>query len=191
MIEIRPMARADLRSVVAIHRAAFPDFFLSDLGPAFLRVFYEFVAEEGIALVAVAEDRRVAGFVAGVLHPRSFYQQLLRRRYVQVALALVPPTLRRPSTLIRVARRARQRTAADGQTPSGAELMSLAVDPARRQQGVGRALVEAFTARAGRLWLTTDAADNAEVIHFYENLRFTRTRAYITSEGRAVVELSR
>lgn len=189
MTDIRPMTRADLRDVVSVHRAAFPNFFLSFLGPAFLRVFYGFVASEGIALVAVV-DGRIAGFVAGVHDSRSFYRRLLRRRFVQVALALVPATLRRPSTIVRVARRARQRTA-DGPIHAGAELMSLAVDPEKRQQGIGRALIEAFAARAGSLWLTTDAEDNDAVIRFYENLGFTRGRGYTTAEGRALLELSR
>lgn len=190
MIGVRPMTRADLDDVVAVHRAAFPNFFLSFLGPAFLRVFYGFVVAEGIALVA-EDGGAIAGFVAGVLDSQSFYRRLARRRALQVAFAIVPAVLRRPSTLARVVRRARQRAGPGALTPAGAELMSLAVDPAHRQRGVGKALVDAFAARAGRLWLTTDAVDNDAVIRFYESLGFTRTRAYSTPEGRAVLELSR
>jgi ribosomal protein S18 acetylase RimI-like enzyme len=106
------MTRRDLDGVVAIHRAAFPNFFLSFLGPRFLRVFYGFIVSEGIGIVAL-EDGKLAGFVAGVSEPRSFYRRLVRRRFAQLALAITPTVLRHPSTLARVVRRARQRTSVD------------------------------------------------------------------------------
>jgi ribosomal protein S18 acetylase RimI-like enzyme len=57
-------------------------------------------------------------------------------------------------------------------------------------------LVAAFAksvAAAGekRLWLTTDAADNDRVIHFYESQSFSRSREFVTAEGRAMVEMTR
>jgi ribosomal protein S18 acetylase RimI-like enzyme len=195
MIDVRPMQRSDLAVVVAIHRTAFPNFFLSFLGPRFLHVFYGFVADEGIALVAL-DDGQLAGFVAGVPDSRSFYRRLLRHRVAQIALAILPVVLRRPSTLGRVVRRARQRTSAGGDEASGAELMSLAVDPSRQHSGIGRALIAAFAERVaiagvGRLWLTTDAAENDRVIRFYESQGFQRWRDFTTAEGRALVELTR
>jgi ribosomal protein S18 acetylase RimI-like enzyme len=212
MIEVRPMTQRDLPEVVAIHRAAFPNFFLSFLGPRFLRVFYGFIAREGIAIVALA-DGKLAGFVAGVLEPRRFYRRLMTRRFAQLALAITPVVLRHPSTLARVVRRARQRTSAalgdrrpgtddrrpdpiENHEPIGAELMSLAVDPGHEHRGIGRALVAAFAERVAaagerRLWLTTDAADNDRVIHFYESQGFSRSREFVTAEGRAMVELTR
>jgi ribosomal protein S18 acetylase RimI-like enzyme len=126
---------------------------------------------------------------------------------------MTPIVLRHPSTLARVARRARQRTGAgpenrrsgtddrrsdpiENHLPDGAELMSLAVDPKQEHRGIGRALVAAFVERVAasgerRLWLTTDAADNDRVIHFYERQGFARSREFVTDEGRAMVELSR
>jgi ribosomal protein S18 acetylase RimI-like enzyme len=239
MIEVRPMSQRDLGAVIAIHRAAFPNFFLSFLGPRFLRVFYGFIVSDGIAIVALA-DGKLAGFVAGVSEPRLFYRQLMRRRFVGLALAIAPIVLRHPSTLARVVRRARQRTSGapedrrpdptrkpeerrpdpienpienhgerrpapisdrrsgpiGNHEPESAELMSLAVDPGHEHRGVGRALVAAFAERVAtsgerRLWLTTDAADNDRVIHFYESQGFSRSSEFVTAEGRVMVELTR
>ena len=189
---VRPMKEGDLGAVVAIHLAAFPNFFLTFLGPRFLRVFYGAVMRDGIALVAAGDDR-VAGFVVGMLDSKSFYRRLLRKRFLQVAFAIVPAVLRRPSTLLRVIRRARQRTSEES---TGAELMSLAVDPREQRHGAGRALVEAFVTRvreagAGSLWLITDAADNDAVKTFYESVGFTRRRSFTNAEGRALVEYAR
>lgn len=195
MIDVRAMRSTDVTGVVAIHRAAFPKFFLSFLGPRFLRIFYGFIIGEGIALIALA-DGQLAGFVAGALEPRLFYRRLMRRRFAQLALAIVPMVLRHPSTFARVTRRGRQRTSAGNHEPAGAELMSLAVERGQEHRGIGRALVAAFAghvaASGGRcLWLTTDAADNDRVIHFYESHGFLRSREFVTSEGRAMVELTR
>ena len=206
------MTQRDLDGVVAIHRAAFPNFFLSFLGPRFLRVFYGFIIREGIGIVALA-DGKLAGSVAGVSEPRLFYRRLMRRRFVRLVLAITPAVLRHPSTLARVARRARQRTSADvgdrrpgtddrrsghieNHEPAGAELMSLAVEPGQEHRGIGRALVAAFAMRVAgsgetSLWLTTDAADNDRVIRFYETQGFLRSREFVTVEGRAMVELTR
>ena len=122
--------------------------------------------------------------------------RLMRRRFVRLVLAITPTVLRHPSTLARVTRRARQRTGAGDHEPNGAELMSLAVDPKQEHRGIGRELVAAFAnhlAASGerRLWLTTDAADNDRVIHFYESQGFSRSREFVTAEGRAMVELTR
>lgn len=189
------MAREDLARVVAIHRAAFPKFFLSFLGPRFLRIFYGFIIGEGIALIALA-DGQLAGFVAGALEPRLFYRRLMRRRFAQLALAIVPMVLRHPSTFARVTRRGRQRTSAGNHEPAGAELMSLAVERGQEHRAIGRALVAAFVTRVAAsgetsLWLTTDAADNDRVIRFYETQGFLRSREFVTVEGRAMVELTR
>jgi len=189
---VRRMRRDDLDAVVAIHLAAFPNFFLTFLGARFLSVFYDAVMHDGIALVATENDR-VAGFVAGMLESKSFYRRLWRKRFLHVAIAILPTVLRHPSTLLRVARRGVGRAF---QPASGAELMSLAVHPRDQHRGVGRALVEAFIASVhdtGKesLWLITDAADNDAVQKFYETLGFTRRRSFTNAEGRALVEYAR
>src|SRR5438270_10763629 len=107
-MNVRPMRREDLDAVVAIHLAAFPNFFLTFLGPRFLRVFYGAVMRDGIALVATVDDR-VAGFVAGMLDSKSFYRRLLFTRFAHVAIAILPVVIRRPSTAVRVLRRAKSR----------------------------------------------------------------------------------
>lgn len=184
---VRPMRRDDLDAVVAIHLAAFPNFFLTFLGPRFLRVFYAAVMQDGIALVA--ENDRVTGFVAGMLESKSFYRRLLRKRFLPVAFAIIPAILRRPSTLTRVLSRARQRTSEE---TAGTELMSLAVHPREQRHGIGRALVEAFIAASTNdLWLITDAADNDAVQHFYETLGFAVRRTFTNAEGRRLVEYAR
>lgn len=185
---VRDMRCDDLDHVVRVHLAAFPNFFLSFLGPRFLREFYGAVMRDGIAIVA--EDAGILGFVAGMPEARGFYRKLLRRRFVPVALSLLPAIVKRPATIARVFRRAKQRTSEEH---AGVELMSIAVDPARQSRGAGRALVAAFAARVGGrpLWLVTDSDENDRVKSFYESLGFVKTRTFTNAEGRKLDEYAR
>jgi hypothetical protein len=72
---IRRMASVDVSSVVQVHLASFPGFFLTFLGRRFLALLYEQMQHdnEGVVLVARSADR-IKGFVAGVRHQSGFYQ---------------------------------------------------------------------------------------------------------------------
>lgn len=191
-LQIRPMVAHDTPAVVSIHLAAFPDFFLTFLGPRFLRLLYsEAVACGEIALVAEVSGRPV-GFVVGSARPGGFYGQLIRRRLVAFALAALPAVARRPGIVLRVARALRRPT--EGRKPKGtATLMSLGVDPAAQGLGAGRALVQAFLDAAGRrgaskVDLTTDQSGNERTNKFYEALGFRVARTIVTPERRVLNE---
>src|SRR5687767_3081295 len=191
---VRDMQRHDLDEVVRVHLAAFPSFFLSFLGARCLREFYGAVMRDGIAVVALDEGS-ITGFAAGVIDSGVFYRSFMRRRFVQVAVAIAPAILRRPSTIARVLRRARQRTSGEI-VPRGAELMSLAVLPAKQKHGTGRALVREFVDRVrargvADLWLITDDLNNEAVQAFYEGLGFQKRRVFTNAEGRALAEYVR
>lgn len=193
--EIRVMTPGDVRETVAVHMAAFPNFFLSSLGPIFLAQFYGALAAwpEGVGVIAIARGRLV-GFAVGSISPRSFYRRLFVRRALPIGVGLFSTFVRRPSVFVRVARRAMQRSG--GETPAGAELMSLAVAPDAQHAGIGRALLDAFTARIAEaraqcLWLTTDAVENDSVKRFYEKAGFSLSRSFTTTEGRKLDEYRR
>jgi len=81
--DIRSLTRDHLDQVVRVHRCAFPDFFLSFLGPRFLREFYAsfLVDPMGRGFVAVDEGGRVLGVVVGPLNPAEYFKRLLKRRW--------------------------------------------------------------------------------------------------------------
>lgn len=180
---VRQAAAADLEQIVAVHAAAFPEFFLTSLGPAFLRAYYRAVLDFDAGCVLVAElGGRVAGFVAGFAEPCRFYA-VFRRRPLTFASAILAGLLRRPwlighivgrvGSVLHRGRDVRQHPAAD----TACELSSLAVDPRARRRGIGRRLVAAFVAEArGRgldvVRLTTDARGNDPVNAFYAGLGF-------------------
>lgn len=180
----------DVDAVTAVHLAAFPGFFLSFLGPRFLRELYRAIVahEESIAFVAV-DGARVIGFVAGS-GSGGFYRSAARRRWFRFALASAGALLRKPSIAPRLLRAlyAPPRTSSEG-----ALLMSLAVDPAIRRSGAGRLLTRAFVDRArergaSAVVLTTDRVGNDAVNAFYRDQGFSVAAEYVTPEGRAMYE---
>jgi len=194
-VRIRPMASSDVVEVVSVHLEAFPGFFLSFLGPRFLKLFYgEAMAIQEIAIVA-DEGGRCVGFAAGSAAPGAFYRRLIRRRLIAFGMAALPAILRRPSVAVRVARALRRPS--DAQKPEGtATLMSLGVHPELQGTGIGKELVRAFmeeasARRARRIDLTTDKLSNEPTNRFYKSLGFRVAREITTPEGRVLNEYER
>ena len=192
-ISIRPMSVDKVYEVVDVHLRSFPGFFLSFLGPRFLRLFYESVQRHprGVALVATSGDR-IEGFVVGVTQQIGFYQDLVRKKKWAFAGAALGALLRRPSIAPRLARALRQPEAAR-EAGTDACLMSVAVRPESEGLGIGRQLVEAFCQTlsergADAVSLTTDRDNNERVNRFYSDLGFRIAREYLTPEGRAINE---
>lgn len=189
-IHIRPLAQSDVRACVDLHTRAFHDFFLTDLGPAFLREFYSaFVdSEDGVALVATDGDEQIRGVVVGTVRPAGFFGRLVRRRWYAFAWASAALVLRQPRTIPRLVRALRYR----GEVPvatTGALLSSICVDP--RTRGVGRALTDKFVeaVRARGLtsaYLTTDADANERVNDFYRRAGWQLAGVFTTPEDRTM-----
>ena len=194
---LRPMLDADSDAVVEVHLAAFPSFFLTFLGPRFLKELYRGILGDpsGIAFVVEA-DGSCRGFVAGTADPSGLYGRLLQRRLLGFAWAAVIPVIRRPSIAGRLLRAFAKSKEASESGTGRAELMSLAVLPESQHQGLGARLVGQFVAEARHrgarsVSLTTDAEHNESVRHFYETLGFRETRRFTTREGRAMLEYER
>jgi len=192
LLACRPMAPADISRVVEIHLASFPSFFLSFLGPRFLREFYRGTLNDpaSFALVAVDRPGRIAGFVAGHVEPSGFYKRLLMRRGWAFAMASIGPVLRRPSIIPRLFRAMRYRGGTPA-TPGGALLASLAVHPEMQAVGAGKLLVrrfaeECFRRGAAYIYLTTDREHNDAVNQFYQSLGWKIETEVVTAEGRAL-----
>jgi colanic acid biosynthesis glycosyl transferase WcaI len=187
---IEPLASRHIEPAVDVHLQAFPSFFLSSLGPHFLREFYaSFLADRvGIGFVARSPSGDVMGAVLGPLNPQGYFKRLLRRRWWAFCLASVGAVGRHPTCLKRLLRAVFYR----GEAPSGpvrALLSSISVSPSAQGHGVGKALVHRWVVEARRrgangCYLTTDAEGNDAVNAFYRGLGWRLESAYITPEAR-------
>jgi ribosomal protein S18 acetylase RimI-like enzyme len=199
--DLVPGSSADLAAVIRIHRAAFPHFFLTEMGPGFLGAYYLTVRRYGPSVFLVAEDdAAVTGFVAGFGDSTGFYASM-KRRWWRLFLPLMLGIVRRPQLIRAVLANLTRVLAGLGQPrgesmPGGrsdCELASIAVDPACGGSGVGARLVIAFCERARDLGartvtLTTERDDNESVNRFYRKLGFSVVREFHRGAERAMLE---
>jgi ribosomal protein S18 acetylase RimI-like enzyme len=168
-----------------VHATAFPGFFLTRLGPAFLRTYYTNIVRdpEGVLLV-VEKEGRVEGFVAGFANPAAFYGRMRSRR-VRFGVSTLVGLVRSPALLGRVLANissVRDR-AASVRGPRSAELSSIAVTPALQGAGMGQALCRRFCTLmfdrgVDEVHLTTDADDNEAVNRLYRKMGFRLARTF-------------
>lgn len=190
---IRQPVREELARMVTIHVEAFPGFFLTFLGPRFLRLLYESILSdpEGVVLVAVNKGELV-GFAAGVANQPEFYRRAITHYAWKFGVATLQGMIvnwRIIPRLFRAFRRADE----SKRHPFKAYLMSIAIDPPYQKGGIGKALIGAFIKEMQRrkvayLCLTTDKEGNENVNEFYRKLGFILLRDYVTAEGRAMNE---
>lgn len=188
--QVRTLQPADVTSLVAVHRRAFPGFFLSTLGPGFLGEFYRGFLDDPSAVTAVVVDEagRCRGGVVGTTTPEGYFGRLVRRRWHRFAMGSFVAALRDPRVAPRLARALWYR----GDVPAtggGALLSSICMDPELQGYGLGQRLIEAWKgqvtrAGVGSAFLTTDTADNDDTHRFYQRNGWHVDGEFTTPEGR-------
>lgn len=176
---VRAMQPSDLDAVVQIHRSAFKGFFLTRMGPRFLRAYYQAVLDfpSSIALVAgnpADADAPASGFAVGFRDPQGFYAFFSERRRRLIG-AMILAVLRDPRLVAQILRNMRRVETQARQYNGAVELSSIAVQG--QGKGLGGVLLTHFEqqAREGsatRIVLTTDADGNDGVRRFYEQRGF-------------------
>lgn len=186
-----PLRRVHIESVARLHQQAFPEFFLTKLGPGFLREFYQGFLEDSTAVSSVLLDGsgRVRGAAVGTTEPAGFFKRLLKRRLVGFATKSAAIALKNPAHAPRLLRAVAYRGEASDNLPGAALLSSICVDPGLQGKGAGRQLLDAWTDQAQRqgassAMLTTDAEGNDSVNAFYSRLGWNLHDEYSTPENR-------
>lgn len=187
-ISFRPLLATDARAVAALHLEAFPSFFLSDLGPRFLKELYVAFAEDPrcVSVVALQGDRVVA-VAAGATDPAGAPTALARRRLLSFSLAVAPRVIRNPTLVPKLVRRLTYSDSAVTDHP--AVLSSICVSTRSQGQGIGMQLLDEWCNRmsergARHVHLTTDADDNERTIDFYQTAGWNIAATFVTPEQR-------
>jgi ribosomal protein S18 acetylase RimI-like enzyme len=177
-MKIREMNTSDLDAVVKIHQIAFDGFFLTRMGPMFLRAYYQTVLDfkDRIALVSQDDEAgSITGFAVGFRNPHDFYA-LFRERRKRLIPTILLRLLLNPGLMPDIFRNIRRIEDQAHQSVDAVELSSIAVGEAGK--GIGGALLGAFVEKSCKmqalsLFLTTDAHGNDAVRTFYEERGFT------------------
>jgi colanic acid biosynthesis glycosyl transferase WcaI len=178
--------------IVRVHMSAFPNFFLTFLGPRFLKEFYASFVLDPAGIGFVIQDvktSQVCGVIVGPLNPEGYFKRLLKRRWWAFCYASLTAVLKKPSAVKRLYRAVFYRGDTPAQYRGLALLSSIAVSPDVQSTGLGRVLVNAFSKevkhRGGKgVFLTTDAENNDKIKRFYASLGFTLESSFKTPEGR-------
>jgi len=177
---------SDISQVVEVHIQAFPGFFLTTLGPAFLRAMYRaFLLNAGTIFVVDEIKGKIQGFAVGLAQASGSDARMALRARPPMALALVPALLRNP---LPVARRIAGQLISSGGQPEAAcdsaVLRSIGVLPEAKGGGSAGRLLEAFERMAGErgastIALTTDAEGNERAIAFYQKNGYAVYREFL------------
>lgn len=180
-MNIVPLRAEHVNAVSALHVESLTGL-LTVLGEPAARAYYSGCAELPLSIAFVAFDGgSVRGFVAGSHWPRVLKREVVARKPLAVVAAVAIGVVRRPSALPLVAESLRS-PAPDSYDPGMPELTYLAVSPHQRRSGVGRQLVDVFTAAmratgAHYYELSVDD-DNPAAAKFYEAIGFQRVGRY-------------
>jgi ribosomal protein S18 acetylase RimI-like enzyme len=187
---VRQATASDVPGIVTIHQRAFSHSFLTRLGGEFLGNYYSLVLNYSAGIILVAEGPNVLeGFVCGFVDPAEFYQLMWRSRRT-FARPVLSKLVRHPSLATRVLYGVQRiQTPATEWPARSCELSSIAVAPEKSGNGLGKALMRAFLAKARSMeaqcvYLTTDAEGNDAANAFYRDVGFQHARRFLQRKGR-------
>jgi ribosomal protein S18 acetylase RimI-like enzyme len=172
-------------TVAALHVQGISEGFLSLLGTGFLQLLYRRIIRHPEAFLLVADDQgATVGFIAGSTDIRRLYRSFLWRDGVVAAIRSLCPLVR---GWRRVLETVRHGSAGGRGMTRGAELLSVAVDPAQQDRGAGRLLVASFLEEAAdrgcQFAHVVVGADNARAIALYERAGFVTTERFELHPG--------
>jgi ribosomal protein S18 acetylase RimI-like enzyme len=192
---IRRAELDDISTISRIHEAAFPGFFLSELGVNFLRWYYRALVEHEDCVFLVYENQGVEAFVCGISEASAFNRRFLLRHIPLIMLSAARAAIRNPSIIPRIASRPGD-ISHFPVDPDTICLLSIAVSPARMARGVGSSLINEFIKACvgmgySRVYLTTDRGSENKANAFYRKNGFLHFGDYNSGNGRILSEYYR
>ena len=196
MIEIKDIKGNQknlINKIVAIHLAAFENFFLTFMGQGFLRLMYKCYCDfEKAGIIIALMDGEPVGFLAYSEDLSGLYKFMLRRKLLQFIWYSIGAFIRKPKIFLRLIR-ALSKPKESKREENYIEVTSLAVKPENKSAGIGTKLLSEIKNRVdfGKfkyICLETDAENNEAVNHFYQKNGFVLFKQYTTHEGRKMNE---
>lgn len=182
-----------INEIAVLHKKAFPDFFLTQLGIPFLRTLYNGYLEDEDSGIIVAEDGgKIFGIIAYSKNYSNFYKGLIKHKIIQFAWYSFLAVLRKPIFAKRLLGAFRKSDLVT-KNVKYVELASICICPSMKGKGLGSQLIDYFKSfvdfsKFAYINLETDADDNEVVNQFYVKNGFQLERVYTTAEGRRMNE---
>lgn len=195
MIEIREALATDIERIVAVHNAAFKDFFLTSLGSRFLALYYRSVLMHPRGILLVSDNGEgIMGFCAGTMLSAGFNSNLIKTNFIDYTIEGMKLLFTNPVSIWHLFKNFSKEDINFGDKGEYAELLSIGVDPNIQRSGAGKsmllALEEEVKKRGGKqLSLTTDYYDNDKAIGFYHSLGYKKWYDFVTYPDRRMYRL--
>ncbi|MEZ9328885.1 GNAT family N-acetyltransferase [Vibrio breoganii] len=195
---VRRATISDLNSMVSVHCNAFDGFFLTNLGPKFLRKYYNIYLKYNHIALVYEENSKVLGFVVGSASASNFYKDL-KKEWFSFLLPILNCTFKK-HIYIKAFNHLKNIILNDSvnnvPTHNGlCELTSICVDITAKSKGIGSRLLNSFEntcmnqSKKGVL-LTTDASkNNSNVVNFYLKNDYAIDRVFYQGKSRKMYSL--
>jgi len=170
---------ARFKVIASLHCNEIPSGVLSILGEDFLAILYRYISQAPNCGVWVREDDgNLKGYITGCADDKKMFRWVLSRGFISLAAVgirsiIKPGVFTGAISVLKVL----LKTKHDEPTPRS-QLLSLAVHPGCRKEGIGRALVQALEMEL-ETWgvdecLVWTTQSNLRAITFYESNGFIR-----------------
>ena len=182
---IRKINDTDIQKVVDIHNSAFQGFFLTQLGPAFLTLYYRSVlhSPQGVIL-GYFENGELCGFAAAAKVARGFNSNLVKSNLFPFILEAIKIFFKSPLSIIRLVRNMTKVGEFVEDDESYAELFSIGV-----RQLLSAMEADLIRQNIDRLSLTTDYYDNEKAIGFYESMHYKVMYDFVAYPNRRMLRM--
>lgn len=196
-MEIRIISKEQINKVVLIHKQAFNDFFLTQLGDDFLNTYYAcFRKSQNGILLGFFENNELCGFCASTTLSKGFNTQLIKKNLIPFSWVGIKLFFLNPKALIRLLKNFTKKNSAIDDKGDYAELFSIGVTPSMQGKGIGRQLLtylenELLLKNCNEITLTTDYYDNEKSINFYKNIGYSIFYEFIAYPNRKMYRMNK
>ncbi len=192
-LEFTKASEDDIAGIVDLHLLKFTNFFLSTLGPSFLKAYYKaFLLMKDDAIIIVAkQEGKVVGFAAVMFESIGAMKKIVASSPLTFSFVFLKIALGNPKGFLGLVNRVLN---GKGLQIAGPELLSIATS--EQVRGLGSNLLkqtEEIVASKGynNISLTTDFEDNARAIRFYEKNGYEEVGKFETNANRVMIRFNK
>lgn len=196
MFVVKKIEISDLEKVIIIHNLAFSNFFLTKLGPDFLKLYYKTVSEhkEGVLLGYYDDNNELCGFCAATTLSLGFNKRLIKSNFFAFSFFGLKFLLTKPLSLVRLFKNLTKSNSQIKDNATYGELLSICINPKEQGLGVGKKLLEGLeiyllSKGVKNLSLTTDFYNNEKGLHFYVSMDYKIMYDFIAYPNRKMYRL--
>ena len=190
---------SDSSKMTIVHLDTFDGFFLSSLGYGFLDTYYSTCIKSSDAVSICATDSvtgKIVGFSLGCYSSNGFNKKLIKKNLLEYLLRSVLIIFTKPNALIRLLNNLTKRDKNENDIGDYGELFSIAVDKDYQGLGIGKNLLKLFESElmqkgVKKVTLTTDKANNDNVLKFYRNFGYNGYYDFVSYPRREMCKLKK